>query len=372
MKKILLLFTLFTVHFAVAQTEEYTWESIHQEHLDWIEGRRLRSKYSDLLTNECNTEVYVKKRLYYAWHLGKMDDVYTYLPKLVEFIKGRDGEEIQRIINRALNFDDQALTEWRRNGEMLKRVLSKFEDDRLIQEYVTPGLLVVEDMTGQFSSGIERAEKYLETFSDSTIRSDVRDLYLQMLSEVDEFDKASRISQHYYAETGDIQFLRRYCEAVYSKRDAVAFLLLEDTIRKHGFYFEYFDLMRIHEERGDDEAMQYYLNWFEDSLTIDRWSQGYELEGENVTYVFANYHAKLVADYYLARDRAKACKIYAQILKMKEKELTYKWRLRDNAMYFLAKVGTENEEMYMERWAQHKKYQKELIESCEFEVNICE
>jgi len=372
MKKILLLFALFTVHSAIAQSEEYTWESIHQEHLEWMEHRGFRSKYKAALKNEYNTEAYVSKRLNYAWHLGKMDDIYVYLPKLFDFIKGRDREEIQRKIYRTIDIDDQAMTEWRRNGEMLKRVLKRFEEDSLIQEHLTPGLLFVEKMTGQFSTGIERAENYLETYSDSTIRSEVRELYLRMLSEVDEFDKAMQLSQEFYKETGDIKFLERYCSAVHSKGDPVAFLLLEDTIRKHGFYFQYFDLMRIHIERGDDEAMQFYLNWFEGSLTINSWSQGFELVDKKTTYVFANFQAKLVADYYLTRNRSKACKIYAQILRAEEKYLKSEWDLKHDASYYLAKVGTESEEAYMELWARNEKYRQELIEACEFEVSICE
>lgn len=372
MNKILLLFALLNLNYVSAQSEEFTWESIHKEHIEWMERMEFRSRYKGLLSHEHDSEVYARKRLNYAWHLGKLEDVYVYLPKLFEFIHDEDLETKRNIIYNTFNIDDVALTEWRRNGEMLKRVLQRFEDNGDIQKYLTPILLFVEHMTGQWTSGTERARTYLESYSDSATISNTGEIYLRMLHEIEDFDAAIKLSREYYEATGEVKFLQSYCNAVHSKGDAVAYLLLEDTIRKHGFYFQYFELMDLHMERGDDEALHYYLNWFNDSLTVDRWTQMYEIETNDGRYRFASYHIKLVADYYLTRDKPKACELYKQILEGESKALESKWDQRQEAMFYLAKVGTESEVEFMELWARNRRYRDEFIEACEFEVNICE
>ncbi|MCR9172378.1 MAG: hypothetical protein NXI10_07810 [bacterium] len=372
MNKMVLLFALLVTQTSWSQSEEYTWESIHQKHLKWIENQGMRYEYKALLRNEYKTEGYIRRRLYYAWHLGKMDDLYTYLPQLFTHLEGKSREQKNRILNKTINLEEAPMTEWRRYSGMLKALLNRFENHPQIQEHLTPGLLFTQHMTGQFSLARLGAEKYLETCTDSIYKERVRELYLRVLHELEEFKEAKTISMDLYKETGNPDYLQSYCNAVKSLDDPVAYLLLEDTIKNNGFYFQYFNMLYLHIERGETDAIEYYLDWFEDSLTIDKWSQGYELEGEDITYVFASYHIKMIADYYREADPEKACELYKQILKGEEMTYALDWQRQKDAEFYLAKVGTESEEAFMELWEQNKKYRQELIEACEFEVGICE
>ncbi len=372
MHRIAIVFTICLTTFTFAQSTEYTWESIHQDHINWVEGQNYRAKYRSLIRREYTTEEYVRKRLRIAWHLGKMDDIYQYVPKLFKYLENKDSDEVREILYRTIEIDKVALTEWRRNGEMLKLVLNRFKDHRKIQEYLTPPLLYIEYVTGQTSTGVPRAKNYLETCQDSVNRSRIMEVYLRLLHEDNDVDAALAKSKEFYEETGEAKYLESYCSAVFTKGDRVAYLLLEDTIRKHGFYFHYFNLMSVHIERGDSEAMEYYLNWFEDSLTVDKWSQAFEMENEDMTYVFSSEQIKLVADYLRPINPVKACELYAQILKTEEKTFDSEWKKKKDAEYFLAKVGTKNEEAYMELWARVRAFRSQLIQECTTETELCE
>lgn len=369
MNKILLLFTVFTINAVSAQHNGHTWESIHQEYLEWVQDERFLWRYEEVLKEENNSIGYIKKRLSYAWILGKMDDVYNCLQKYADHPAREKVEESGDWFLRLIMVGDMPSTEWRRNGEMMKRVLEKF-DQGFIRQQVLSSLVLIESHTGQIKNGIRHAEELLDTTSDGSGMMPVKHAYIQMLIADDQYEEAASLSVKYYKESDDIYMLGGYYNAIYAKGDPVEYLLLEDSIRKHRLYTHYFRLMDLHMERGDDEALQYYLDWFEDSVQVGKYDNQYYMRGGEFqrTY-FGLQDIQLLAQYYISKDQEKVCELYSNIMSVcSANHRNYEWESRQRAERYLAAVGTESEEEYMWRWQQEVDYIIEVASEAAAEV----
>lgn len=371
MYRAIFILALFNISFSWGQPEQHTWDSLHEAYLSSIRSSKSYVKYQDLIDKEENSKQYWAKRMGYAWVLGKMDDITQNLPRFLyhpDF--DMDSNPKERFYD-MIQFGRVPQTEWVRMSGML-RVLFEAFDDALIKEMTLEALVAMELYTGQYQSAVVHAEQFLEQYPKSDGRVAIQGKYVAALNGLKEYDKAGDLSQKYYTETGNPDFLRGYCTVIYNKGDMVEFLMLEDSIRKHRFYFQYFDLMELHMERGDDDKLKYYVDWFRDSVTIQGYDTEYEISTGNISYSFSFFQIAPLADYFRQTDSEYACELYSNMLKSIEELEEPSWRSESYAERFLVTVGTESEEEAMHSWKQETLRRKELKETCEAVLRTCE